>query len=266
MLNHVLQYRTGLMAGLALLLAIGFSTGCGRSTISAPELEDASFRRGQNLLRESRPDEALAVFLKVIENRRDAPEANFEAARLYLDHFHDPISAIHHFNKYLEWKPDSDKAPYVRQMIETAKKEFAKSLPGEPSLGDPDRIDLQARLEALQNENEALRRQLAAKGVTAIEAFRNPRADDSRTDDAPSRASFQTAPPAVAPATAATSPEAAKPKARINFYQVQSGDTLSKISQKVYGVSSRWQDIYQANRDQLNDPASLKVGQTLKIP
>jgi nucleoid-associated protein YgaU len=46
-------------------------------------------------------------------------------------------------------------------------------------------------------------------------------------------------------------------------YTVVSGDNLTKIGQK-YGVS--WQQIYEANRDILNDPDKIFPGQELKIP
>ena len=46
-------------------------------------------------------------------------------------------------------------------------------------------------------------------------------------------------------------------------YEVKSGDSLSKIGQK-YGV--KWQDIYEANRDQVKDPDLIQPGWKLKIP
>ena len=46
-------------------------------------------------------------------------------------------------------------------------------------------------------------------------------------------------------------------------YTVRSGDTLSGIGQK-YGVS--WQDIFEANRDILDNPDVIKPGQELRIP
>jgi Uncharacterized protein containing LysM domain len=49
-------------------------------------------------------------------------------------------------------------------------------------------------------------------------------------------------------------------------YVVRSGDTLSKISSRFYGTTSRYMEIYEANRDQLSSPTSIKVGQTLVIP
>ncbi len=49
-------------------------------------------------------------------------------------------------------------------------------------------------------------------------------------------------------------------------YTVQRGDTLGLISRKMYGTSSRYMDIYNANRDRLSSPNSVSVGQVLIIP
>jgi nucleoid-associated protein YgaU len=48
-----------------------------------------------------------------------------------------------------------------------------------------------------------------------------------------------------------------------NTYTVQSGDNLTKIGNK-YGIS--WQDIFEANRDKLDDPDKIYPGQELTIP
>ena len=47
-------------------------------------------------------------------------------------------------------------------------------------------------------------------------------------------------------------------------YEVKSGDNLSKIAKKYSGIS--WKDIYDTNRDLLNDPDKIFPGQVLKIP
>lgn len=49
-------------------------------------------------------------------------------------------------------------------------------------------------------------------------------------------------------------------------YTVQKGDTLSHIAKHFYGKASRWHAIFDANRDQLDDPDRIRPGQVLVIP
>lgn len=49
-------------------------------------------------------------------------------------------------------------------------------------------------------------------------------------------------------------------------YTVQKGDTLSHIAQKHYGKASKWHAIFDANRDQIDDPDKIFPGQVLKLP
>ena len=49
-------------------------------------------------------------------------------------------------------------------------------------------------------------------------------------------------------------------------YTVVSGDSLSKIAKHFYGRGSRWHAIFEANRDQIDDPDKIFPGQVLKIP
>lgn len=49
-------------------------------------------------------------------------------------------------------------------------------------------------------------------------------------------------------------------------YTVQPGDTLSKISRKYYNDADEYMRIFYANRDKLNDPDKIQVGQQLTIP
>lgn len=49
-------------------------------------------------------------------------------------------------------------------------------------------------------------------------------------------------------------------------YTVKPGDTLSKISKQFYGDADEYMRIFYANRNQLNDPDKIQVGQQLAIP
>ncbi|HXE12652.1 MAG TPA: LysM peptidoglycan-binding domain-containing protein [Bryobacteraceae bacterium] len=49
-------------------------------------------------------------------------------------------------------------------------------------------------------------------------------------------------------------------------YTVKPGDTLSKISKEFYGDPNRYQKIFEANRDKLENPDKIRAGQELTIP
>jgi nucleoid-associated protein YgaU len=50
------------------------------------------------------------------------------------------------------------------------------------------------------------------------------------------------------------------------LYTVVAGDTLRSIAQRFYGDENQWQRIFDENRDQINDPDVISVGQVLLIP
>lgn len=49
-------------------------------------------------------------------------------------------------------------------------------------------------------------------------------------------------------------------------YTVQSGDNLKKIAKQLYGDSSKWEVIYEANRDLIKNPNLIYEGQVFTIP
>jgi len=58
--------------------------------------------------------------------------------------------------------------------------------------------------------------------------------------------------------------EAVEPELDYTDYVVESGDTLGKISKKMYGTTANWKKIAQFNS--ITDPRLLKVGKTIRIP
>ncbi len=49
-------------------------------------------------------------------------------------------------------------------------------------------------------------------------------------------------------------------------YTVKGGDSLSKIAKQHYGDGNAWKQIFDANRDVLDDPDKIQPGQTLRLP
>jgi nucleoid-associated protein YgaU len=79
-----------------------------------------------------------------------------------------------------------------------------------------------------------------------------------------------TATPTAVPTSAAPQKDQATAKPQVatreRVHEVVSGDTLAKISIQYYGDEKQFQKIFEANKDVLETPDSLQVGQKLKIP
>jgi LysM repeat protein len=218
------------------------------------ETDEKQYQRGKLFLRNGNTEDALNAFLGVIDSRRDAPESHFEAGYIFLSEIRDPVRAYYHFSRYLELYPQSDRAREVSQLMETAQKEFARQLPAQPFEGQLDRLDLMELIKNLREENDSLKQDLMAaeSRVQQLEgmmgqARRIPPIEVSNN---------------ITPLPQANTSGASPPRT----YTVQSGDTLNGISRKVYGTTSRWVDIFQANRDRMSSENALRVGQELRIP
>jgi nucleoid-associated protein YgaU len=60
--------------------------------------------------------------------------------------------------------------------------------------------------------------------------------------------------------------EPVKEEVSYKMYKVQQGDTLQKVSQKMYGTTKQWKKIYDFNKDNLKNPDKIYPGQKIKIP
>ncbi len=56
------------------------------------------------------------------------------------------------------------------------------------------------------------------------------------------------------------------PKPESTFYEVKSGDSLSKIAKAHYGDAMKYPLIFEANKPMLKDPDKIYPGQVLRIP
>jgi len=277
-------------------LALGvtlFGGGCDRAdnTPFTAEVDDADYRRAKELQRQGRDQEALSEFQKVIEHRglNNSPESHLELGLLYQNHMHDPIAAIYHYRRYRELKPNSPQSDLVRQRIDAATRDFARTLPAQP-MDNMERFDMSDVVQRLRQENEDLKAQnVRLKGM--LTDRKRPdnglgAADDSITETSgpaqpagespisagPSRSSAtaentETAenltPPsrvtssaarAPTPAPIATSPASRNTTATAapasgRRHAIVKGDTLYSLAQRYYGSRSKWRQIFEANRD-----------------
>ena len=298
--------RIRLIATVVFATALLFAAGCERGDVQSfsSEADEPNYRQGQQLVKQGRSQEALAAYLKVIAKRGEsAPESHLEAGLLYLQQIKDPLAAIYHFRKYLELQPNSRQAVYVKGLVDTAKREFARTLPAQP-LESQAGLDLLDKVDRLQRENDDLKTELASlrngvpmptirtRATLSDETAANNSRAETANDSPPLISLPATAPAAsespvsLAPPTAAEREESSPvvqasptvapvravptkptpPASGGRRHTVSKGDTLFSLAQKYYGNRAKWRDIYAANRDVLPSENSLRLGMELKIP
>ncbi|HLA64128.1 MAG TPA: peptidoglycan-binding protein LysM [Rhodothermales bacterium] len=76
---------------------------------------------------------------------------------------------------------------------------------------------------------------------------------------------------AAAPVAAGAAPvgegkNAAAKTDAARYHTVQSGDSLSKIAQQHYGDANKWDELFEANREVIEDPDKIYPGQQIRIP
>lgn len=216
--------------------------GCKKDTSVIAELDEPLYQKGQQCLKENRAEEAFKLFNRLIAQRKDfSPNTHFELGQLYLSIQKDPIFAIYHFRQYLIQEPEGKQVHLVLQMIETAKKEFSRTLPLNDRYSEsPEYLNLIEVLKQVRLENNRLKTELAQLRTSHKKAV------------------------ATTGETVAPIPENFLYEERI--YTVQNEDSLSKISLKMYGSAVKWNIIFEANRDVLPSANSLKIGMKLRIP
>lgn len=224
-------------------------TGCNRNTQSPDEREenDPGVAAAQSYMDEGRWDDAIAAFKKVLDEEPRMARPHLDLATIYQNR-KNYIYAIYHYDRYLELRPDSEKADFIREQ----KLEVAKDMANALINNSREVRQLVQERNTLVQQNNDLKRRLAALKTTPTDS------------PAPAAAPAPANPaPATQPPAAASGSGPAQPSHQI--YYVVAGDNLTRIAQKFYG-NGNWEPIFEANRDTLRSPGDLKVGQTLVIP
>lgn len=105
-----------------------------------------------------------------------------------------------------------------------------------------------------------------APGITTVEDHMTIAAPAPAEPEAPVEAAPAPAEDSKAAEPEAPAGEAPAAESDAETYTVQSGDTLWKISEQMYGNGSKYMKIFEANTDQLENPDRIFPGQKLVIP
>jgi LysM domain len=175
--------------------------------------------------------QAIGLYEATLDGTAASADTHYKLGLLYDDKLSDPLNALHHFKRYVALAPDGKHAKEVREFIKRDETTLLTSLSG-------DSLVTRADAARLKNENLTLRRQVEERGA------RKPVEEPSARQTPENKASTH----------------------EKRTYVVAKGDTLFSISKKFYKSPSRWKQILEANRSQVDSPSRLSPGTTLTIP
>ncbi|MEM1158072.1 MAG: LysM peptidoglycan-binding domain-containing protein [Verrucomicrobiota bacterium] len=277
--THLSASCLGLLAALALLI-----TGCQPLQKGLDKEDDRNpyFRNASKLATEQNFHGAIREYANALRANPEVAHAHVEMGLLYLDKLGDPISAIYHFQQFLNARPNDSMREQLLTYIDKAKIDFAITLPNSTAQNanefarlKQENVDLRQALSQAQAALAKSRDDLTRAGVTAGSAVTPapPRSELSqRTSEVaadPPRA------PAVTPEDSPSDTGAAAPRAvqvsnagDKRVHTIAPGDSLWKIAGLYYAddVPAGVKKIQQANPETAADPSRLKLGVELIIP
>jgi tetratricopeptide (TPR) repeat protein len=230
-LISVLSGRLNAVRIALLVLFILDLTGCDRigGSRHTQLMQDADTKSAQGDFAR-----AINLYEAALDDTPRCAEVHYKLALLYDDKLNDPVSALHHFRRYLVLSPAGAHAKDVKDSIKHDEIAALTALSG-------DSVITRSEATSLRNENLTLHKQLEARSVPVRGA-----SDKSQEGD--------------------INPKKPASRKTDRNYIVQSGDTLFSISRKFYKSPKRWKEILEVNRKNIRDAKKLTVGQTLVIP
>lgn len=239
--------------GSLLLLCAALLSGCGDAARDNSEERNPLVRKGLEQAQLKQWSEAIRCFREALDGNPAFARPDLELALIYQQEKKDYVRAIYHYQRYLEKRPDAEKAPLIKDWIEQAKISFAAQIgQAGQSAGD-----ISKEMIRLTRENNLLRQQLARMAAPGVHSKPLPEKQPEKQPEPQ---------PEPTPVSEEPIPRIQTPAPLPETYKVLPGDTLSKIARTVYGDSGKWRDIYGANLDKMENENDLKAGQIITIP
>jgi tetratricopeptide (TPR) repeat protein len=235
----LVNVRVGTM--IAVLCAAAMA-GCGRASDEDREARNRHMRRARSAKQSQDIDGAIDACRKALERRPRLALAHRELALMLDNYREDYVGAIHHYQRYLELRPDSASREAVEELIRHCRMSFADQIGAAPLEWQRDLQVRNDRIRTLETEL-AMWRAGAAGTVPPV-----------------------TAPVTARPATSAAAEAAVAAAAESQTHVVRSGETLGTISSRYYGTPAKWNRIFEANRERIQNANNVRVGTTLVIP
>jgi LysM repeat protein len=249
-------WRKKVIAALCLVLGLVLC-GCNPpGQGAADEEKEPQFLIGRSRVNAMNYSGAIEAFEMALEKNPQSAAAHFELGWLYAEKEADAAAAIHHYQKFLKLRPNSDRAETVKQHIFRLKQELARGV-----LPVPASSELQKQVEQFADDNRRLNDELAQlKARLAMIPTNRPNnfVASSRTNGTQQASSTR---PGSAVQSSTTTSQTANSTTTARQHRIQSGETLASVARR-YDV--RLESLMSANPSV--NPRRLQPGQSLVIP
>src|SRR6266566_9252777 len=218
-------------ARISIIFICGWPGSCDRmgGSRSSQLTQDADSKSAQGDF-----ERAIDLYEAAIDDSPRSAEIHYKLALLYDDKLNDPVSALHHFKRYLALSPNGPHANEAKNSVKHDEIAALTALSG-------DSVITRSEVARLRNENLNLRKELEVRTASSRIVSEKSAVTGGSSKKIASKNGDRT-------------------------YVVQSGDTLFSISRKFYKSPKHWKEILDANEKNIRNPKKLTVGQTLVIP
>ena len=204
---------------------------------------------------------AIQAFEKALHDNPRSAAAHLELGLLYEQKMEDHATAIYHYQRHVDLRPNSNVAQMVRERIMSCKVELAKTVPF--ALVNQ---QVQAGLEKLSTENASLRQQVEQlknqlAQQTAMLTNRHVTPANFPSSNVASTEVQRPAPIPGKTGVAINVSAPPRPVASMKRYVVQRNETFASIAR---GKGISLERLLAANPGV--EPKQLKAGQTINIP
>jgi len=189
---------------------------------------------------------AVDSYEAALDGTPKTADVHYRLAMLYDEKFSSPVSALHHFQRYLELEPKGSHAKDARNFVSQDELKLGTSLAGGGFMSQADAARLKNENLKLNDQLVESRKQIAE--LRSLASHPPQQKISGKNIDAQQQRLNQPIPPGA------------------KTYTVQPHDTLALISRKFFKTAARAQDIQDANFNTLNGTTKIKPGMTLIIP
>ncbi len=240
---------------IALVAAIIGMTGCDEFELPSRSKNEGKAREA---VQAGDYPRAVWMYEALLDGTPKTADFHYKLALIYDDKLTDPVSALHHYRRYLKMTESDALRAEVQEYIERIELVLAtRAADGglitkrEGARLKNENLKLTETVGELKSQVAGLEKDLAAER-------KKPKAEVAKAKPATDKKGFS------------TNPKTAAAEKRIGSetrtYTVVKGDTLASIARKYYDNAQRWKDIADANHNALNGSVNLRVGQVLVIP